>query len=67
MAQESRSSYDPQFYKSHEEKYQSEDLTLIRLQSVFILLLIGLLASILLFNIEYFVNRLENRANSIEV
>jgi len=52
-AQESRSHYDSETYKHH-EKYQSETLTLMRLRSVFILLLFGLFFSILLFNFENF-------------
>jgi len=56
MANEYRSSYDPEFYNSHEKEYQTETLTLIRLRSVFILFLFGLFISILVFIFENFYN-----------
>jgi len=56
MAQKSRSSYDPEFYKSDEKIYESETLTLIRLRGVFGLLLLGYILAIILFNFEYFSN-----------
>jgi hypothetical protein len=58
MAQKSRSSYDPEFNSYRKEKYQSETLTLIRLQGVFILWFGGLFISILIFIIEKYILRL---------
>jgi len=63
MAQESRSNYDPNLYKNREEQYQSETLTLIRLRSVFILLLFGLFISFFLFVFENFYNESQIEAN----